>query len=206
MDNRLTKLYKAGRYGLMKVKDNEQEVDSPYPNTLRAILECFQQLGAYEDTGFLPAEVVAMREELERAKIKTNYAIQALERLAIDGRIGKYGVYSTLYDAINEITSIAPVTGIPASENRPLALDEVLALPEGAVGHVEWKSDDPPSVFDGLITRCAPDAKWLFSGYAAPREKDCRGYGKIFRVWSLPVAPTPEELAKNPWPDLSRET
>ena len=63
--NRLTKLYKAGRYGLVNVKDNEQEVDSPYPNTLRAILESFQRLGAYEDTGMTPDEIAAMKRAQE---------------------------------------------------------------------------------------------------------------------------------------------
>ena len=37
---------------LTKVKPNEQIVESPYPDTLRAILESFQQLAAYEDIQF----------------------------------------------------------------------------------------------------------------------------------------------------------
>lgn len=63
--DRLTRLYKAGRYSLAKVKDSEQEVDSPYPNTLRAILESFQRLGAYEDTGMTPDEIAAMKRAQE---------------------------------------------------------------------------------------------------------------------------------------------
>ena len=63
--DRLTRLYKAGRYGLAKVKDSEQEVDSPYPNTLRAILESFQRLGAYEDTGMTPDEIATMKRAQE---------------------------------------------------------------------------------------------------------------------------------------------
>lgn len=47
--NRLTRKYSGG-YGLVKVKDNEQDVESPYPNTLRAILECFNCLGELEDS------------------------------------------------------------------------------------------------------------------------------------------------------------
>ena len=38
-----------GKYGLVNVKDNEQEVESPYPNTLKAILECFERLGELEN-------------------------------------------------------------------------------------------------------------------------------------------------------------
>jgi len=34
---------------LIKVKPNEQDVESPYPNTLKAIMECFQQLADFEN-------------------------------------------------------------------------------------------------------------------------------------------------------------
>ena len=61
--DRLTKKYTGG-YGLVKVKDNEQDLESPYPNTLRACFESWQMLGAYEDTGLTPAEVEAMKAEL----------------------------------------------------------------------------------------------------------------------------------------------
>lgn len=50
--DRLTKLGVNGIYGLVKVKDNEQEVDSPHRNTLAAILECFQRLAEYENAEF----------------------------------------------------------------------------------------------------------------------------------------------------------
>ncbi len=45
---RLTEKY-GGGFGLVKVKDDEQEVESPYPNTLKAILECFNRLGELEN-------------------------------------------------------------------------------------------------------------------------------------------------------------
>ena len=83
--DRLTKLFKAGRYGLVKVKDNEQEVDSPYPNTLRAILESFQQLGAYEDTGLMPNEVTAMIAENARLCAEPGAAKGRWEEEASDG-------------------------------------------------------------------------------------------------------------------------
>jgi hypothetical protein len=50
--DRLTKLGVNGIYGLVKVKDNEQEVDSPHKNTLAAILECFQRLAEYENAEY----------------------------------------------------------------------------------------------------------------------------------------------------------
>ena len=53
MAERLTKKYSGG-YGLVKVKDDEQAVDSQYPNTLRAILETFKRLGEIEDILYNP--------------------------------------------------------------------------------------------------------------------------------------------------------
>lgn len=65
--DRLTKKY-AGGYGLAKVKDNEQALESPYPNTLRACFESWQRLGAYEDTGMTPDKIDAMKAELDALK------------------------------------------------------------------------------------------------------------------------------------------
>ena len=45
---------------LTKVKPNEQEVDSQYPDTLKAILESFQQLAKYEDNGQTTEEQAKM--------------------------------------------------------------------------------------------------------------------------------------------------
>lgn len=50
--DRLTKLGRNGVYCLAKVKDNEQEVDSPYRDTLAAIVECLQRLAEYENAEF----------------------------------------------------------------------------------------------------------------------------------------------------------
>ena len=61
--DRLTKKFPGG-YGLVKVKDNEQDIESPYPNTLRACFESWQMLGAYEDTGLAPDEIVALKAKL----------------------------------------------------------------------------------------------------------------------------------------------
>lgn len=61
--DRLTSKYRGG-YGLVKVKNDEQEIESPYPNTLRACFESWQRLGAYEDTGLMPDEIAAMQAEL----------------------------------------------------------------------------------------------------------------------------------------------
>ena len=61
---RLTARTENGNAYLVNVKPDEQEVDSPYKNTLQCILDCFERLAAYEDTGLDPEEVA----EMARAK------------------------------------------------------------------------------------------------------------------------------------------
>lgn len=46
---RLTAIVPNGMAYLVKVKPNEQEVESPYPNTLKAIMESIQKLAEYEN-------------------------------------------------------------------------------------------------------------------------------------------------------------
>ena len=48
---RLTKKFNGG-YGLINVKDDEQDVESKFPNTLQAILDSFDWLGKIEDALF----------------------------------------------------------------------------------------------------------------------------------------------------------
>lgn len=54
---RLTAIAPNGLAYLTKVKQSEQEVESPYPNTLKSIMESFNRLAAYENTGFTPEEI-----------------------------------------------------------------------------------------------------------------------------------------------------
>lgn len=53
---------------LVNVKPDEQEVDSKYPNTLRAILDAFERLGQYEETGLAPEEITELRAKLKTTK------------------------------------------------------------------------------------------------------------------------------------------
>jgi len=46
---RLTARTEHGRAYLVNVKPDEQEVESPYKNTLQCILDCFERLARYED-------------------------------------------------------------------------------------------------------------------------------------------------------------
>ena len=55
---------KNGMAYLINVKQNEQVVESPYPNTLRCIMDSFNRLAAYEDSGLTPEQV----QELAKAK------------------------------------------------------------------------------------------------------------------------------------------
>lgn len=55
---------KNGMAYLINVKQNEQVVESPYPNTLRCIMDSFNRLAEYEDSELSPEEV----QELAKAK------------------------------------------------------------------------------------------------------------------------------------------
>ncbi|MDD3029855.1 MAG: hypothetical protein PHS57_06220 [Alphaproteobacteria bacterium] len=75
--DRLTKKY-AGGYGLVKVRDNEQDLESPYPNTLRACFESWQRLAAYEDTGLMPEDIMRLD---ATARCNANMHARLSERL-----------------------------------------------------------------------------------------------------------------------------
>lgn len=70
---------------LVKVKQDEQDVESPYPNTLRCIMDSFNRLAAYEDSGLSPeqvrelAEAKAIYEAYDGSKL--DKADQYIERL-----------------------------------------------------------------------------------------------------------------------------
>lgn len=61
---RLTARTEKGLAYLVNVKPDEQVVESPYKNTLQCILDCFDRLAAYEDTGLTPEEVIACKHAL----------------------------------------------------------------------------------------------------------------------------------------------
>jgi len=65
---RLTGRSKQGTAYLVKVKNNEQVIESS-KNTLECIYESFQRLSAYEDTGLSPEQVA----ELAKLKKQTNF-------------------------------------------------------------------------------------------------------------------------------------
>lgn len=88
--------------------------------------------------------------------------------------------------------------------NRVLTLDEVLALADGTR---VWVEEVP--------RKCGPDsAVHVRNGDVLTEEGSC-GYYPILdklvpwginqRVWSLPVAPTADELAAWPWEKESKD-
>ncbi len=87
--------------------------------------------------------------------------------------------------------------------NRVLTLEEVLALDEGARVWVEHEGGW--SHWDGIyIAKCNEGELICLvlegpvgGGWTASTYKEL--YNNLFRVWSLPVAPTADELAAWPW-------
>lgn len=64
---RLTARNKDGIAYLVNVKPDEQEVNSPYKNTLKCILDCFERLAQYEE------------EAIARQSVKSEEVAEAIE-------------------------------------------------------------------------------------------------------------------------------
>lgn len=89
--------------------------------------------------------------------------------------------------------------------NRVLTLDEVLALPEGTRVWVELSRK---SYYKSQVHTFSIAENRSIAEIREPRLIDMSGgwfpvsgewVNDEYRVWSLPVAPTPEELARWPW-------
>ena len=87
--------------------------------------------------------------------------------------------------------------------NRVLTLSEVLALPEETEVWTDYRNArwNIP-VFDGVYT-VHGERIWGERGDNNDPKNDAptNYFGGMYRVWSLPQPPTPDELAANPWPD-----
>ena len=59
---RLTNRTHDGHAYLVNVKDDEQEVECKSENTAQCILDSWERLADYEDTGLMPEEIVALKE------------------------------------------------------------------------------------------------------------------------------------------------
>ena len=90
-------------------------------------------------------------------------------------------------------------------ENRVLALSEVLALPDGARVWVELSRK---SYYNSEVHTFSAAQNRSIAEIREPRLIDRSGgwfpinadwVNGEYRVWSLPVAPTEDELRGNPW-------
>lgn len=78
---RLTAIAPNGMAYLVKVKPSEQDVESPYPNTLNCVLESFKRLAAYEDTGLTPEEITKLHTLIEQQGKELNRRDQLIREL-----------------------------------------------------------------------------------------------------------------------------
>ena len=62
MAERLTNRTHDGHAYLVNVKDDAQEVECKSENTAQCILDSWERLADYEDTGLVPEEIVALKE------------------------------------------------------------------------------------------------------------------------------------------------
>ena len=74
MDRLTARTPDKGLVYLAKVKPDEQEVESKYPKTLQCIMDSWERLAAYEDTGLMPDEIIASK--LEEAEEERESSIE----------------------------------------------------------------------------------------------------------------------------------
>ena len=77
--DRLTKRTPEGHAYLVNVKSDEQEVDCASRNTAQCIMDSWERLAAYEDTGLSPADIPALT---ARARDKIRSAALTLKEMA----------------------------------------------------------------------------------------------------------------------------
>ena len=80
--NRLTKRTPDGHAYLVNVKSDEQEVDCASRNTAQCIMDSWERLAAYEDTGLSPADIPALTARAEAAEAERDAAVEDLKRFS----------------------------------------------------------------------------------------------------------------------------
>ncbi len=81
MDRLTARTPDKGLAYLAKVKPNEQEVESKYPDTLKCIMESWERLATYEDTGLMPDEILFLKKELEQVKKERDAAVECINQI-----------------------------------------------------------------------------------------------------------------------------
>ena len=74
--NRLTKRTPDGHAYLVNVKSDEQEVDCASRNTAQCIMDSWERLAAYEDTGLSPADIATLTARAEAAEAERDAAVE----------------------------------------------------------------------------------------------------------------------------------
>ena len=72
---RLTARTHDGHAYLANVKDDEQEVECRSRNTAQCIMDSWERLAAYEDTGLSPADIPALAARAEAAEAERDAAV-----------------------------------------------------------------------------------------------------------------------------------
>ena len=81
---RLTARTHDGHAYLANVKDDEQEVECRSRNTAQCIMDSWERLAAYEDTGLSPADIPALTVRAEAAEARADAAVEDLKLALID--------------------------------------------------------------------------------------------------------------------------
>ena len=81
---RLTARTHDGHAYLANVKDDEQEVECASRNTAQCIMDSWERLAAYEDTGLSPADIATLTARAEAAEAERDAAVEDLKLALID--------------------------------------------------------------------------------------------------------------------------
>ena len=73
---RLTARTHDGHAYLVNVKSDEQEVDCASRNTAQCIMDSWERLAAYEDTGLSPADIATLTARAEAAEAERDAAVE----------------------------------------------------------------------------------------------------------------------------------
>jgi len=156
---------------LINVKQNEQDVESPYPNTLRCIMDSFNRLAAYEDSGLSPEEVQELKVSVKICEDCWNHAqAKADGRLVVLPETG-IGDLSDGYNTFNELYHHRAILFSVICNEHP---------------DISWKSKlhHDGTMFDGMfiVGINTPEGQ-------ATYHYDINPYWDMFRVRELEKAP-----------------
>lgn len=112
---------------LVKVKPNEQDVESRYPNTLKCIMDAFEKLAKYEETGLEPKQIYNLMkvEKLEAYDIPVPEGYIAISKVFCIDKIKQLGIEVELVTGIYVGNGEMVITGIPDENDETHNCDEM---------------------------------------------------------------------------------